>query len=117
MKRLLKSGEKDFIFAMLDKINRKDYLSKIFDLVYVNEANDGGMGGLTFFIENNSDFDRSFREVLVSVEFYDIDKIKVIATLNLDNKNQLYELDIFKVDFSPLSHPLDNSYRIERILD
>ncbi|MGT2430711.1 DUF6984 family protein [Cupriavidus basilensis] len=39
---------------------------------------------------------------LASVEFFDEDGVAVIVTLSLDNYGDLYELDIWKTDFSPL---------------
>ena len=37
-----------------------------------------------------------------AVQFHDTDGVPVLATLVVDDQNQLYELDVWKVDFSPL---------------
>lgn len=65
----------------------------------VEEMDDGGMGGLKF---SSSHENRSLGPQIASAEFLDEDGITVIATLNLDNYGDLYELDIWKTDFSPL---------------
>ena len=65
----------------------------------VKEANDGGMGGLVFLSKNK---DRHLGKDIASCEFDDQDGVKVIATLSVDNFGDLYELDVWKTDFSKL---------------
>ena len=70
--------------------------------VLVNEANDGGMGGLQF-ISSIADSDRIFGRVVSEAEFLDEDEVLVSVELSLDTNNQLFELDVWKVDYSPVS--------------
>ena len=70
--------------------------------VLVNEANDGGMGGLQF-ISSIADSDRIFGRVVSEAEFLDEDEVIVSVELSLDTNNQLFELDVWKVDYSPVS--------------
>ena len=97
--RPLRPNEMAFIKAMLKgKPNADSIVSSLPDHL-VEEMDDGGMGGLTFV---SSGEDRSIGVALAETQFVDEDGVTVIATLNLDNHNELYELDIWKVDFSPL---------------
>lgn len=83
--------------------------------VNVQEMDDGGMGSFAFiFNEEYSAFSKFGRE-LIAVEFKDVDDVLVIATIYLDQFDRLYELDMWKVDFSPLINPLSNDYKIIRI--
>jgi hypothetical protein len=59
---------------------------------------DGGMGSLRFVGTN----DRRFGRRIGSAEFNDTDGTLVSVALNLDQYGELFELDLFKVDFSPL---------------
>ncbi|PCJ30501.1 MAG: hypothetical protein COA90_09065 [Gammaproteobacteria bacterium] len=64
----------------------------------VSEMNDGGMGSLA--IGSNYESRMLGREV-AEYSFNDLDGMHISATLNIDRDNQLYEIDIFKADFSP----------------
>ena len=72
------------------------------DTVLVNEADDGGMGGLRF-LSYIDDSDRIFGKTVAEAEFLDEDKVPVSIELILDANNQLFELDVWKVDYSPVS--------------
>ena len=62
--------------------------------------NDGGMGSLQFRADCPKD--SIFVNVVSEAEFIDSDGTLVSIALMLDGDNQLFELDIWKVDFSPL---------------
>jgi len=64
----------------------------------VQEMNDGGMGSLLF----NGPSGRRYGSTLAEAEFHDADGTVVLVALNLDTNGELFELDIWKVDFSPL---------------
>jgi len=66
-------------------------------LLLVNPINDGGMGSLA--IGDNYDNRQLGQEVAVYI-FKDFDGTSVSASLNIDKQGNLYELDIWKVDFS-----------------
>ncbi|MET4390470.1 hypothetical protein ABIB73_006252 [Bradyrhizobium sp. F1.4.3] len=67
-----------------------------FDLV--EDMNDGGMGSLRFV----GSADRSFGKCIGEAEFDDADGVLVSLALNVDQRGELFELDLWKVDFSPL---------------
>ncbi|MES2010790.1 MAG: hypothetical protein V4468_18090 [Pseudomonadota bacterium] len=66
----------------------------------VEEMDDGGMGSLRFCASDGTP--RCLGEQLTEKELLDIDSVPVMVAINLDNRGGLYELDIWKVDFSPL---------------
>ncbi|HFG0578844.1 hypothetical protein LIS90_13615 [Flavobacterium psychrophilum] len=63
---------------------------------------DGGMGSLKLYSTDNDKEDRLYGSTISEYQYKDIDGIDVIASLNLDKNNNLFELDIWKVDFSEL---------------
>jgi hypothetical protein len=65
--------------------------------------NDGNMGSLKLCPEGIYDEKREYIQRFVSeYEFKDEDGVDVVASLFLDKEGKLYELDIWKVDFSEL---------------
>jgi hypothetical protein len=64
----------------------------------VEEMNDGGMGSLRFVGVQG----RHLGKCVGSAEFIDADGILASVALNVDQNGELFELDIWKVDFSPL---------------
>ncbi|WP_413715440.1 DUF6984 family protein [Sphingobium sp. B7D2B] len=65
----------------------------------VEEMDDGGMGGLSFVSQK---LERTYGGEAGSCAFYDEDGMQVRVGLILDQDGDLYELDLWKVDFSPL---------------
>jgi len=63
---------------------------------------DGGMGSLRFYGSNVSQSNRRMSEAIVQGEFNDRDGMLVSFTINLDNNGNLFELDLWRVDFEPL---------------
>jgi len=69
----------------------------------VKPLNDQGMGSLLLFPEGVRVNDERFLGQQVSEHQYtDEDGIEVIASLNIDDAGRLFELDMWKTDFSPL---------------
>jgi hypothetical protein len=68
----------------------------------VVEINDGNMGSLRLFPNGIEAADRTFSVQASECQFTDEDDIEVIAFLNLDQFGDLYELDIWKVNFEKL---------------
>ncbi len=69
------------------------------ELLQVESMNDGGMGSMRIFPFSDS---RIFGETVAEALFEDEDGTPVVASLNLDSQGQLYEVDIWRVDFGPL---------------
>jgi hypothetical protein len=72
------------------------------DKLGVSEMSDGGMGSLMLFPRDMENTSRSFGQQLVLGEFTDSDGVPVSIALNADSAGNLYELDLWKVDFSSL---------------
>lgn len=68
----------------------------------VTPLNDDGMGSLRLepheLVQPNRKMDRRVSEYI----FKDADGVDVIASLNLDTNSELFELDLWKTDFSRL---------------
>jgi len=89
-----------------------DYLIKLAKLHFpgkfngdtlVQSMNDGGMGSFLIF-QDSSDIGakRRFGKQVAGFEFVDDDGVKVLVALNVDDQNKLFEVDIWKTDFSPV---------------
>ena len=74
------------------------------DDLRVSEMNDGGMGSLLLIPKDAQNCMCLFGKQIISVEFTDSDGTPVSIALNVDKEGRLYELDMWKVDFSPLLH-------------
>ena len=64
----------------------------------VLDMNDGGMGSISFDIEQK----QSRYDQVADSEYMDSDGVLVLIELSIDHNGNLYELDFWKVDFSPL---------------
>ena len=93
-------AEKELIGFLIKK-SAKGYLYNSLDTILVRSMNDGEMGSL-LIINKNDEPNRIFGEQISEGYFKDEDGVNVIISLNVDNKENLYELDVWKTDFSPL---------------
>ncbi|RYX87687.1 hypothetical protein EON73_00855 [bacterium] len=96
--RNLKKEEFDLIVAILKGEDNADELIKELPYLIVEEMNDGGMGSLKFVSSTEKGFGKEIGEITLS----DLDGVPVSFALNLDREGKLYELDVFKADFSKL---------------
>ncbi|MEM5329391.1 hypothetical protein VSR34_22765 [Paraburkholderia sp. JHI2823] len=98
--RSLKDDEKALLIALI--VGKPQGAQLLGSLVSarVEEMNDGGMGSLRFCASDERP--RRLGMQLVEKEFIDSDGIPIMVAINLDEHGDLYELDIWKVDFSPL---------------
>lgn len=98
--RSLKDDERTLLTALIaGKPQAAQLLGSIVS-ARVEEMNDGGMGSLRFCATDGRP--RRLGMQLVEKEFIDSDGIPIMVAINLDEHGDLYELDIWKVDFSPL---------------
>jgi hypothetical protein len=65
----------------------------------VRDMPDGGMGSIKFHKRSEK---QRFGKAIAEGAFRDADGVPVSVTLNLDDSGDLFELDMFKADFSPL---------------
>jgi hypothetical protein len=66
----------------------------------VEDMNDGGMGSVRFIYPDSQIRKMSFE--LASADYCDDDGVPVSIALNIDDRGDLFELDFWKVNFSPL---------------
>ena len=97
--RKLSRKERDLIEFMLSKESLDVAFSNELHSILVEDAGDSGMGGLVFHKDVK---DRRLGKDIASLQFKDLDGVDVMVTLSLDNFGNLYELDVWKADFSPL---------------
>jgi hypothetical protein len=100
-KRKLTLKEEELIDFLItkDKVDTtKNWKSKII----ASPMDDGGMGSLKFFFKDTTDENRAYARTVSEYQYKDTDGIDVVISLNLDANNDLFELDIWKVDFSEL---------------
>ncbi|MDX3967543.1 MAG: hypothetical protein QHD01_13185 [Bradyrhizobium sp.] len=93
MPRPLTPNERDLIVYILGQSS-----SFYGDFDLVEDMNDGGMGSLRFM----GSADRLWGKCIGEAEFDDADGVLVSVALNIDQRGELFELDLWKVDFSPL---------------
>lgn len=98
--RLLRDAEKALLTHLIVEKPQAAHLLSSLSHALVEEMNDGGMGGLRFCASDARS--RRLGEQLVEREFVDSDGIPIMVAINLDEHGDLYELDMWKVDFSPL---------------
>jgi len=68
--------------------------------VLVEEMKDGGMGSLKFISTDGET--HSFGQEIAEMTLLDIDGVPVSFAINLDESGNIFELDVFKSDFSKL---------------
>ena len=68
--------------------------------VPVRDLSDGGMGSIEFLPE--TDFERRKARCIAEADYMDSDGTRASFALNVDQHGRLFELDIWKMDFSPL---------------
>ncbi|HET6993567.1 MAG TPA: hypothetical protein VFI06_01235 [Chitinophagaceae bacterium] len=99
IERTLEKEELELLSCLLKAIGKN-----IFDLdkTKVIPLDDGGIGSLYIVHEKKEKDSRRFGAVLYEKEFLDTDRVPILIALNVDQDGDLFELDIWKVDFSPV---------------
>jgi hypothetical protein len=75
----------------------------LLDLIEAKPMEDGGMGSLYFPRPDKARDQRRFGKRIAQTEFADEDGVLVSVALNVDQDDQLFELDVWRTDFSPVS--------------
>jgi hypothetical protein len=71
--------------------------------VFVQQMEDGGMGSFLIFQDASEIGDkRIFGKQVSEFEFVDDDGILVIVSLNMDQYDKLFEVDVWKTDYKPV---------------
>ena len=96
------ANELNLISQLISKAHEYPISSGWKDSLYVEDMIDGGMGSLKLSTDNNRDINRKFGSQISDLMFKDEDGVGVIASLNLDADGELYELDMWKINYEPL---------------
>ena len=95
--RDLKPHEQELIEQLINASPEFQAIS--LESVQVKSLQDGGMGSLRLACECQRPL---LGQTISEYRFADSDGVEVITCLNLDQQGHLFELDIWKTDFSPL---------------
>jgi hypothetical protein len=98
--RKLRKEEADLIAAIVRNTPKGKEIVQSLSERLVEDMPDGGMGSLRF--KAGDDRERRFGRKIGEAEFTDEDGILVSAAVNLDSNDELFELDLWKVDFTSL---------------
>lgn len=99
--RRLTSQEERLLELLIEKASIKLPANWKESLI-VRFMDDGGMGSLYLFPEGVIKENRVLGKQVSEYQFKDKDGVDVIASLNVDDAGELFELDIWKTDFNPL---------------
>ena len=81
--------------------------------ILVQDMSDGGMGSIRFCQAASISDKRRLGSQIAEGAFRDVDGVPVSVTLNLDHQGELFELDLFKGDFSKLiNYPDPDDFEI-----
>lgn len=97
--RPLKKEESDLLKALLGMVPSSAKPAAE-DEIFAIDLADGGMGSIR--LTDRSDRARKMGRELVTAHYIDTDGVPVIISINLDENGRLFEVDFWKIDFSPL---------------
>lgn len=98
--RLLRAGELVLVRKLLAGARFEDAPEQPLSALLVGDMSDGGIGSIRFYAPETKN--RLFGSTLAEGSFLDEDGTLVWVALNLDRSGNLFELDVWNVDFSPL---------------
>jgi len=106
--RVVTSDELRLLRALLRRATPADPVSLRLETLRVRGYDDGGMGSLRLLPDGADRPGRRFGQQVAEIQFHDTDGVLVSVTLNLDEQGDLFEVDVFKGDSSPLQRiPVD----------
>jgi hypothetical protein len=97
--RRLRPAEHRIIAVMLARADRLTPLRHRLDNAWVYEMDDGGMGSLRFIRPDGAP---GLGDYIGPAAFTDSDGVEAFVWVNLDKRGDLFELDVWKTDGSPL---------------
>ena len=111
--RSLNVDEKRLLVYLVENAGDSKFTDFDIDSIRVKDMEDGGMGSLQLFPLSGSDNHdgRVFGRALSDCCFDDEDGVKVIATLNLDKQDSLFELDVWKTNYEKLIRIPENFFK------
>jgi hypothetical protein len=111
--RLIRPEERALAMAMLSGKYDHEDLERKLAASRVEDMQDGGMGSIRFVTEDQRK--RALGKSLAEAEYIDEDGTPVSILISADDKGDVYEIDFWKVDFSPLKrYPAVSDLRVKR---
>lgn len=96
--RALREDERNLIGYLLTGVYPAVRLESVLATARVTDMHDGGMGGIRFVAPEP----RTLGKAIAETQYLDGDGVLVSIVINMDSNGRLFELDFWKVDFSPL---------------
>lgn len=109
--RQLKKEEIELIQYMLLGKPEMEYLLNNLSIYFVSEMDDGGMGSLK--VESPLKETRKYNGYIADIYLRDVDDIPLVITIYVDTDGDLYELDVWKADSTPLKEFPKSPYKPE----
>jgi hypothetical protein len=99
--RKLNKEEIDLIEYLAGKANYQ-LGKKWYDEYKAFPMDDGGMGSILLVVDHLPKQERFFKAQIADCILHDVDDVAIIISLNIDQNDFLFELDVWKVDYSPV---------------
>ena len=115
--RPLRQNERDILVALIHRAGLDRALSdpQALDAMCAVDLSDGGMGSIRF-LPATSETARRFGRVACEVLYTDTDGVDVLISLLLDDRGDLFEIDMWKMDYSALKkYPIPDRFRAAAI--
>lgn len=98
--RSLRPQERALLTAMLkDKPHGARILDRL-DAYKVVDMEDDGTGSVR--VIPSTDTKQLYAGAIATAEFADVDGVPLLVSVHMDESGELFEIDIWKVDYSPL---------------
>ncbi|MGD1094825.1 MAG: hypothetical protein ABSB35_22885 [Bryobacteraceae bacterium] len=111
--RPLRPVERELLEAMLAGEHAEPELQGRLNSCLVADMRDGGMGSIRFLSSGRAP--RRFGKALAQAEYVDENGVLVSIVVTADDTGDLYEVDFWKVDFSPLRrYPVPSELKLPR---
>ena len=112
--RHLRPVERELLESMLAASGSRSAVRPPLASALVEDMNDGGMGSIRF-LSSEDQIGRT-AQVIAQGEYVDEDGVVVSVVVNADQNGELFEVDFWKVDFSPLKrYPKASDIKIDAI--
>jgi hypothetical protein len=113
--RPLSSNERELVQALSVGVYSQSEIEHQFTHALVRDMSDGAMGSIRF--ANSSADKPAFGREAVEADYIDQDGVLVRIALNLDQQGDLFEVDFWKVDFSPLlRYPRPQDLKVREVV-
>ncbi len=110
--RPLHPFERELIARMLMETGFSQEFTDKWESVPVKDLQDGEMGSVRFI--TSSHLERYFGKVIAQAEYIDEDGVPVSIVINVDQEDEIFEVDFWKFNFSPLQrYPKASDLKME----